>query len=436
MKEAVYEMSYYQSKSKVNLFAWVVWGLAATFYFSDYLARVAPSVMHEHIQREFGLSELQIGVLNAAFYIPYILMQIPVGLSVDRLSIRNILTVMSLITALGCGVFGLADGLAMASFGRMLVGFSAAFAFVCALRLATSWFPPVMLGLLAGLTQALGMLGAAAGDAPVSFLVSHVGWRHSMLIIAFLFIVLAAFLYQFIRDNPGQKRSAVKKQSDISILMSLKIILSNRQTWINAFYAGFLFGPTAVIGENLGPAFLQFGRDFTAHSAAFTTSLIFIGWGISGPICGWLSDRICLRKPIMILSAMFGIVLSSLIIFLPNMSGNATMLLFFVFGVTNTGVAISYAVATELHHPKVVGTSIAFTNMTSIFVGATLQPVVGQFLNFIGGERSFNVSALNLSDFQTAFIILPVCSTIALILSFFVKETHCSPVYDMDSEEI
>ncbi len=428
----IYDMSYYQKGTKVNLFAWVVWGLAATFFFSDYLARVAPSVMHEPIQREFGLSELQIGVLNAAFYIPYILMQIPVGLSVDRLSIRNILTIMSLVTALGCGVFGLADGLPMASLGRMLIGFSAAFAFVCALRLATSWFPPVMFGLLAGLTQSLGMLGAAAGDAPVSFLVSQVGWRHTMLIISFLFIILAAFLYKFIQDTPGQKRAVNKKQSDISILMSLKIILSNRQTWINAFYAGFLFGPIAVIGENLGPAFLQFGREFTPYNAAFTTSLIFIGWGISGPICGGLSDRFGLRKPLMIVSAIFGIVLSSLIIFMPDMSLNMTMILFFIFGATNTGVAIAYAVATELHHPKVVGTSIAFTNMTSIFIGASLQPIVGQFLNYIGGERSFNVGALGLSDFQSAFLILPICSAIALVLSFFIKETHCMPVYEID----
>ena len=41
---------------------------------------------------------------------------------------------MSLITAFGCCVFGLANGLFTASIGRMLIGFSAAFAFVCSLR--------------------------------------------------------------------------------------------------------------------------------------------------------------------------------------------------------------------------------------------------------------------------------------------------------------
>ncbi|WP_115332237.1 MFS transporter [Legionella busanensis] len=410
-------------------FAWIVWGLAAAFYFSDYLARVAPGVMHRSLQIDFGINEVGFGILTASFYVPYIIMQIPVGLTVDRLSIRGILTVMSLITALGCGVFGLADGLLMASVGRMLIGFSAAFAFISALRLATSWFPPAMLGLLAGLTQALGMLGAAAGEAPVSFLVANVGWRHSMLIIAFLFIALAGLLYQFVQDKPGTKRREIKQEQRLSILDSLRIILSHRQTWLNAFYAGFLFGPTAVIGESIGPAYLQFGRGLEAHSAAFATGLIFIGWGISGPISGWLSDRIGRRKPLMIISALFGVALTTLFVFYPHLNTPMAYILFFAFGLTNTGVAIAYAVSTELHDRKVVGTSIAFTNMISIFVGALMQPLVGWLVDLVSGARGYNVEKLLLSDFQAGLQILPLCSLVALILAFTVKETYCKPVY-------
>lgn len=409
-------------------FAWLVWGLAAAFYFSDYLARVAPGVMHKYLQMDFGINEAGFGILTASFYFPYILMQIPVGLTVDRLSIRWLLTVMSLITAFGCCVFGLADGLLMASVGRMLIGFSAAFAFVCSLRLATSWFPPTMLGLLAGLTQALGMLGAAAGEAPVSLLVSNVGWRHSMLIIAFLFIALAALLYQFVQDKPGDECNEKHTVSRLSILQSLKIVLSCRQTWLNALYAGFLYGPTAVLGEAIGPAYLQFGRGLGAHAAAFAMGLIFIGWGISGPLSGWLSDKMGRRKPLMILSAAFGVILTSLYVFSPTLSQNYAYFLFFLFGLTNTGVAIAYAVSTELHDRNVVGTSIAFTNMISIFVGALLQPLVGRLVDLVSGERAYNVSTLVLSDFQAGLKLLPLCSLIALILAFTVKETYCKPV--------
>lgn len=408
--------------------AWLVWGLAAAFYFSDYMARVAPGVMHRYLQMDFGINEAGFGILTASFYIPYILMQIPVGLTVDRLSIRGLLTVMSLVTAFGCCVFGLADGLLMASVGRMLIGFSAAFAFVCSLRLATSWFPPTMLGLLAGLTQSLGMLGAAAGEAPVSFLVSNVGWRHSMLIIAFLFIALAGLLYQFVQDTPAGHRSEAHSVNQISILQSLKIILSCRQTWFNALYAGFLFGPTAVIGEAIGPAYLQFGHGLGAHAAAFATGLIFIGWGISGPISGWLSDKMGRRKPLMIISALCGMVLTSIYVFSPSLSQNYAYFIFFLFGLTNTGVAIAYAVSTEIHHRNVIGTSIAFTNMISIFVGASLQPLVGRLVDMVSGVRAYNVETLLLSDFQAGLKILPLCSLIALILALLVKETYCKPI--------
>ncbi|HHW3676538.1 TPA: MFS transporter [Legionella pneumophila] len=409
-------------------FAWLVWGLAAAFYFSDYLARVAPGVMHRYLQMGFGINEAGFGILTASFYVPYILMQIPVGLTVDRLSIRWLLTIMSLVTAFGCCVFGLADGLLTASIGRMLIGFSAAFAFICSLRLATSWFPPTMLGLLSGLTQALGMLGAAAGEAPVSFLVSNVGWRHSMLIIAFLFIALSGLLYQFVQDKPGEHRNEIRSVNRISILDSLKIILSNKQTWLNAMYAGFLFGPTAVIGEAIGPAYLQFGRGLGAHAAAFATGLIFIGWGISGPLSGWISDKMGRRKPLMIISAVCGVILSSLFVFIPEMSQTTAYILFFVFGLTNTGVAISYAVSTEIHDRSVVGTSIAFTNMTSIFVGALFQPLVGRIIDMVSGPRAYNVETLLLSDFQAGLKLLPLCSLVALILAFTVKETYCKPI--------
>lgn len=406
-------------------FSWLVWGLAATFYFADYMARVAPGVMHQSLQETFSMSEAGFGTLTASFYIPYIFMQIPVGLSVDRLSVRRILTFMSLITALGCIVFGFAESLFVGALGRMLIGFSAAFAFVSALRLATSWFPPAMLGLLAGLTQALGMLGAAAGEAPVSFLVENWGWRNSLFIMAAMFVVLSVFLYMFVRDKPREAQSVHADLPKTGIKESLKIVLSSKQTWFNALYAGFLFVPTAVIGEAIGPAYLQFGRGFSAHSAAFATGLIFIGWGIGGPLSGWLSDKMGRRKPLMIASALFGFILSSIFVWVPAMGIWPAYFVFLVFGLTNTGVAISYAVSTEIQPRHVIGTSIAFTNMISIFVGALMQPLVGFMVDKVAGERSYHVADLTMPDFQAGLSLLPICSLIALVLAFLVKETRC-----------
>lgn len=414
--------------------AWLIWGLAATFFFTDYMARVAPTVMHKYLQVDFGINEVGFATLTSFFYIPYIIMQIPVGLTVDRFKVRYLLTFMSLLTAVGCCVFGAAHGLAMASFARLLIGFSAAFAFTSALRLATSWFPSSMLGMLAGLTQALGMLGASAGQAPLSFLVGSVGWRGSMFVIAFLFIGLAILLFIYIQDKPTSDINKFTKKADLpnfNLLKSLKLVMSSRQTWLNAFYAGFLYGPSTVIGEAIGPAYLEYGRGLSAHSAAFAVGLIFIGWVFGGPLTGYISDRIGLRKPLMIASAICGLILTSIFVFYPDLSVTATYVIFFLFGLTNSGVAIAYVVSTELNSRKVVGTAIALTNMLSIFVGALLQPLVASLIDYISQGRGYHVESLLLVDFQYGLKLLPLSSFIALILAFLVKETYCKPIINM-----
>lgn len=412
--------------------AWLVWGLAAAYFFADYFARVSPGVMTAQLQQAFDVSAAGLGSLSAFFYYPYLLMQIPVGLIVDRKSIRGILTVMALLTALGCIVFGLADHLYVGFVGRLLIGFSAAFAFVSALRLAAAWFPASRLGLLAGLTQALGMLGAAVGEAPVSLMVSSIGWRETMGVMASVFVVLAVLIYRYIQDRPPHQRAQVKHPSlQLSIGLSLKYVLSNPRTWYNACFAGLVFAPTAVIGEFWGPAFLQFGRGFSAHAAAFANGLIFIGWGIGGPLTGWLSDRLGKRKPLMMASAGCGLLITSILIFTPSLSYWHICILLFLYGLTNTGVSLAYAVSTEINPYRVVGASIAFTNMSSVIIGASLLPVVGKLMDSYAYRHHMQdtvLAQMGLNAFQHGLWVLPLCSMLALVCCFFIKETYCRPM--------
>lgn len=174
---------------KKRYFPWLIWALGAAFFFSEYFARVAPSVMVPELMQSFHVKALSLGALSAFFYYAYVAMQIPVGALVDRYGSHRLLTVAAALCGISCLLFSMAQTLLIAELGRLLMGFSAAFAFVGALKLATVWFPASRFGLLSGLTQALGMAGAAVGEGPISVSVAAIGWRPTMLSMGIFFVV-------------------------------------------------------------------------------------------------------------------------------------------------------------------------------------------------------------------------------------------------------
>ena len=121
-------------------YPWLIWGLAASAFFIEYFARVAPGVMIDSLMRDFKVQALALGSLSAFFYYTYVGMQIPVGILVDRFSLRWLLTSMIFICGLGCLIFASTTHLGVAALARLMMGFGAAFAFVSALKVALVLF--------------------------------------------------------------------------------------------------------------------------------------------------------------------------------------------------------------------------------------------------------------------------------------------------------
>lgn len=131
----------------------------------------------------------------------------------------------------------------------------------------------------------------------------------------------------------------------------------------------------------------------------------------------------------MILSAVMGMIILSFILFSPQLSLWQAYILLFLFGMTNTGVAVAYAVAAEVSEKPVVGTAMAFTNMASVIIGALLQPIIGYLIDVHSGLGiAKSMSAYQLDDFRAAMWILPICSGLGVFCTIFIPETFCRPL--------
>jgi len=409
---------------------WLYWGVAAFFFFVEYFVRVSPSVMADDLMRELNVTALALGSFSAFFYYAYLGMQVPVGVLVDRFGPRMLLTLATFLCAISSYWFAHTDSVASASAARFILGFGSSFAFVGALKLGTSWLPAKYWGIIVGITQGLGMLGACVGEAPMASAVEFWGWRHTLEIISVLFLCMSAFIFFVVRDKSA-KLDQVRNNAPAAegIFKSLGVVLRNPQTWYNAMYAGLLFAPTALFGELWGVTFLTSSSTLSLHEAATGVGLIFIGWTLGGPAVGWFSDKTKRRKPTMYISALSGLLILPFIVFFPDAMPVIIYTMLFMFGFFNAGLVASYAVCTEINPKNVAGVALGFTNMASVIIGALLQPVVGGLLDWQWDGLIQNGTPIYSSlAFKNAMMVMPVASLLALLCAFKVKETFCLPL--------
>ena len=397
-------------------YAWLIWGLTSSVFLVEYFARVAPGVMAAPLMQHFKANATMLGALSFCFYIGYISMQIPVGILVDRFSVRLLLGGSTIICGISAVVFSYANHIIQAELARVLMGLTAAFGFIGALKIAKVWFPATMIGLLAGGTQALGMFGAAVGEGPVAYLSEKIGWQPSMLLIGALILIIGIAIAIIVRD-----KKQLKVVQHKSLIYSLKVVLKNPVSWLNAVVIGTLYAPVAAFGELWGPSYVHQVYNLPMRSAAEAMSFIFIGWAVGSPIAGALSDKIKKRRPIIILSCLFSLITLLAVLYLPDLNRASLYIILFLFGLSNVGVAVNCAVAIEINSSEVAGTSLAFANMSSILIGGLLQPVIGFFLD--QGASQSSSTTYSSADFHHAMLTLPICAAVSLAAAFLLPET-------------
>jgi len=84
--------------------------------------RVSSAVIAPDLIQAFDLNAESLGVLGGAFFYSFALMQIPMGVLLDRVGPRIVLTVFGLVGAIGAFVFAAANTFFLAMVGRILIG--------------------------------------------------------------------------------------------------------------------------------------------------------------------------------------------------------------------------------------------------------------------------------------------------------------------------
>ena len=424
-----------RNNKKYMLAAWLICGLGAVFYSYEYFLRISPSVMEHALRSHFNLSATGFGLLSAFYYYAYVPMQLPVGVLMDRFGPRRLLTIACMICVVGTFMFADTFLFGVAAAGRFLVGLGSAFAFVGVLKLATIWLPEDRLAMVAGMATALGTIGAMVGDNLLGSMVTRIGWQQTVNFTAIFGILLIVILWFGIRDQKRHQRQSGTVDSFKKNMIDLGIIVRNKQIWINGMYGCLVYLPTTVFAELWGIPYLRHAHELSSSSANFCNSLLFLGFTIGAPSMGFISDKIKRRKLPMMLGASGAAIVMMIILYMPGLNATSLGVLMFMLGLLYSVQSIVFAVGREVSPKEAAGTAIATTNMIVMIGAMFLQPLVGRLLDWslTKRESALAIHAIAVDkiqqlytadDYRFALSIIPLGIIIAVILTYFMRETH------------
>jgi MFS family permease len=392
----------------------IAWAFTVIFYFLEYAVRSSPAVMIPELESLFRTSALGVSGILGIYYYTYSTMSLIAGTALDHLGAKRSVPVGVAILGIGCLLFSLPSALD-GNAGRLLQGAGSAFAFTGAVYLAAHGFSARYLATAIGATQCIGMLGGSAGQFVVAPMIEH-GVPVHTLWIGIGVIVLANGLLLYLATPKEQFGPHVQEGGFGSLLKPYKIVFSNPQSYLCGIVAGLLFAPTTIGDMIWGVASFQKDLQFTYHDAVVIAAMVPLGWVFGCPLLGWLSDRMGKRKPVIIGSTLFMIAAAAQLAFKPlPLPPQVTM---FLFGVASGAAMIPYSVIKEVNPDSVKGSATGGINFVVFAITAFLGPV---YANRIG-KGTGNVSDLQL-HFQKGALFWIACCALAVVVSFFLRET-------------
>ncbi len=416
------------SLSSDRLLPWKIWACGSFFYFFQFILRISPSIITEDLMRHFNVQSYSLGVLSAFFYNAYALMQVPIGMIVDRFGPRKILAFSCLTTVIGTLIFSMSQSLSMASFGRLLIGAGSACALLGSIKLITLWFPPQRVGRLIGLTIFLGTLGASMGGVPLAFLIEKTNWKIAFLLLAILGLCLAITIWLVVKDKNPQdnpwNRPLPSNTEGSFLLKGLLTIVRMPKIWVIAVYSALMYVPIAAFADLWGVPFVREMYGLDRPVAASVISMIFIGAAVGSPISTFLSDYYKTRLWPMRISAVGSIFVYTTIIYLPNIPLSGMYMLLFLAGIFYSGKILSFASICDIVPHSVSGVAIGFANMNVMLSGVICLPLIGGLLDhFWQGKITNGLPDYTLSEWRFALCPIPLSILLAFLLLKFITET-------------
>ena len=267
--------------------------------FLNYMDRYVAAVASPLIQKEFGLSNADIGLLASAFLLVYAVAALPFGYWADSGVRRTVIGIGVTIWSLATLFTGFARNFFQLFLSRAILGIGEAGYYPAGTSLLSDYFPKDQRARVMSIWGVGSTFGIAVGFAGGGYIADKFGWRNAFFFAAvpgILFALLAFGLREPLRGSVEERGTAVSRTRDASLraFLSLMRIPTLRATILAQTVLYFVLASNAF----WLPTLLVRRFDLSVSQAGLFAGVVLVLGGLIGTLAGgWIADRLARKNP-------------------------------------------------------------------------------------------------------------------------------------------
>lgn len=390
--------------------SWLIFAVGVFAYLVAVMQRTTIGVAGVAATDRFHSTASVLSTLAVLQLIVYAGMQVPVGVLIDRVGPRWLMSVGMALMVAGQVTVAFAPSIGIAIIGRVLVGAGDATIFASLMRLTSSWFQGRIVPQLSQWIGNIGQMGQVLSALPFALVLHEAGWTVAFLSAASLSVLAFIGIVVVVTDRPRTSLEGPRPATWGEALRLLGVSLARPGTQLG-FWSHFATQSSGTVFSLMwGFPFMVYALGYSPSDAASLLIVMVAAGVVIGPILGLMSARYPLRRSNLVLSivAFMGVVWAIVLLWPGTPPFWLILLLLVAMGVGGPGSLIGFDYARTFNPLQSLGSANGFVNVGGFLASFVMIFLIGLALdaqNAVRVASGGHSDLYALSSFRWAFAI-------------------------------
>ncbi|HET9195942.1 MAG TPA: MFS transporter [Vicinamibacterales bacterium] len=400
---------------------WLVLLFTSLAMFGNYYVYDSIAPLSNILQSELGFTSTQVGLLQAIYSAPNIVMVLIGGVLVDRFGARQATAGFTAVCLVGALLSAASGTFWIMALGRLIFGLGGESMIVAVTAVLGHWFRGRQLGFAFGVNLAIARAGSYAADLSPTWAgwAYDSGWRAPLLIaVGFAVISFGAAAVYWAMEESAARRYALPQSGAAGRFVWSDLVRFDRSYWFIVGLCVTFYSVIFPFRSTFAIEYFQNAQGLSLEQAGQMNGHVFLAAIFATPLFGLIVDRLGRRSIAMFFGSLLLLAVFPTLLYTDWDLWVSTVMIGIAFSLVPAVLWASVPYLVDSHR---LGTALGLMTMLQN-VGLTVVNVAAGRLNDWAGA-----GAANPAGYRPMLLLFTALSVAGLIFSLLLRRREAGP---------